>query len=137
MLLPDCESLSQAFASGACQSVNSVFQRQRGKPILELFCFPATGSSVILEMLSGELSETWTERSIGGSLVEHSLPTRESQARFPANAQCFSLLFPSLTFHASSLFARCIVKSETSVVLATRSRKMRTKILKAVLSRRL
>lgn len=98
MLLPDCESLSQAFASGACQSVSSVFQIQRGKPILELFCLATPGSSVALEMLSGELSETWTGRSIAGSVVEHSLPTRESQPRFPANAQCFSLFFPPRLF---------------------------------------
>ena len=130
MLLPACRPFSQGSAPSACQSVSSVFQRQRCRPILEPLCFAAVGPSVALEILSGEPSEPCAERGIGGSVVEFSPPMRETRVRFPASAVFLLLIpFPAQTFH-SLVFACCTRKSDDVVVLATRSTKMRINSLR-------
>lgn len=96
--------------------------------------FPRHRSPVSLGALPWEPSKTSTAEGIGGSVVEFSPPTRETRVRFPANARCRPPLSRS---SSSALFLPAAhSKSNYLVVLAARRTKMRTKILKVVLSRR-
>ena len=92
-LLHDCSPSWQAFAPSACQSVNSVFQTQRCKPLSESLLFARRGCRSRFGDSFRRAVRTSNERGIGGSVVEFSPPTRETRVRFPANASCSCYFF--------------------------------------------